>query len=62
MTGSRSVRARHYRALCAGRITIRKIIDMVNGTYCIARDLRLLHDDCDFNHMERHLGLEVVRP
>jgi predicted nucleic acid-binding protein len=32
------------------------------GTFCIEHRLRLLHDDRDFERMERHLGLQVVRP
>ena len=53
--------ARNYRQLRAFGITIRKTADMVIGTFCIDRGLPLLHDDRDFDHMERHLGLQVVR-
>jgi predicted nucleic acid-binding protein len=54
--------ARHYRTLRARGITIRKTIDMVIGTYCLEHGLPLLHDDRDFDPMERHLGLVVVHP
>lgn len=54
--------ARGYRALRAHGITVRKTIDMLIGTFCLLNDLDLLHDDRDFDPMEAHLGLRVVRP
>lgn len=54
--------ARNYRALRVRGITIRKTVDMVVGTYCLERGLPLLHDDRDFDPMEQHLGLVVVKP
>jgi predicted nucleic acid-binding protein len=54
--------ARHYRMLRARGITVRKTIDLVIATYCIEGGLPLLHDDRDFDPMEQHLGLAVVRP
>ena len=53
--------ARNYRMLRARGITIRKTIDMVIGTYCLEHHLPLLHDDRDFDPMEQHPGLTVVR-
>lgn len=61
MMGSRSVR-HGITVPCARGTTVRRTVDMVIGTYCIAGGLRLLHDDRDFDHMERHLGLTVVPP
>lgn len=54
--------ARNYRMLRARGVTVRRTIDMVIGTYCLAHGLKLLHDDRDFDGMERHLGLSVVHP
>jgi predicted nucleic acid-binding protein len=52
--------AQHYRRLRSIGITIRKTVDLIIGTFCIENDHALLHDDRDFAHMERHLGLRVV--
>ena len=52
--------ARNYRRLRDMGITVRKIADVIIGTYCIERRCALLHDDRDFDPMERHLGLAVV--
>ena len=52
--------AKNYRTLREQGITIRKTIDLVIGTYCIARRCRLLHSDRDFDPMQAHLGLKVV--
>lgn len=52
--------ARNYRLLRQRGVTIRKTADLVIGTFCIDRGWPLLHDDRDFDHMERHLGLAVV--
>jgi predicted nucleic acid-binding protein len=54
--------ARNYRTLRHRGITVRKTIDMVIGTYCIENVLPLLHHDADFDHLEKHLGMAVVRP
>ncbi len=52
--------AAHYRKLRAKGITVRKTIDLLIGTFCIARNCRLLHADRDFDPMRDHLGLQVV--
>ena len=52
--------ARNYRLLRQRGVTVRKTADLVIGTFCIAHHLPLLHDDRDFTHMERHLGLAAV--
>jgi predicted nucleic acid-binding protein len=53
--------ARNYRALRSRGATVRKTIDVIIGTFCLLNGHRLLHCDRDFDPMERHLGLEVVR-
>lgn len=52
--------ARNYRRLRTRGITVRKTIDMIIGTFCIAGSHVLLHDDRDFDPMADHLGLLVA--
>ncbi|MGH7154002.1 MAG: type II toxin-antitoxin system VapC family toxin [Acetobacteraceae bacterium] len=52
--------ARNYRTLRELGITVRKTADLIIGTYCIERHHSLLHDDRDFEPMEKHLGLMVA--
>jgi len=52
--------AANYRALRSRGVTVRKTIDMLIGTFCIANDHALLHNGRDFDPMERHLGLAVI--
>ena len=54
--------AQHYRALRKKGITIRKTIDCIIATFCIAEDNTLLHCDNDFDGFEKYLGLKVVHP
>jgi predicted nucleic acid-binding protein len=49
--------AENYRRLRAVGITVRKIADVVIGTYCIMNGHSLLHRDRDFLPMVEHLGL-----
>jgi predicted nucleic acid-binding protein len=51
--------ARNYRHLRSLGFTVRKTIDVIIGTFCVARDYTLLHDDRDFEPMECYLGLRV---
>lgn len=52
--------AAHYRSLRRLGLTVRSTPDVVIATYCIAHGLQLLHQDRDFDHFEKHLGLRVV--
>jgi predicted nucleic acid-binding protein len=52
--------AANYRALRGRGITIRKTIDLIIGTFCIENHHALLHDDRDFEPMERYLGLVTI--
>ena len=54
--------AQHYRALRKKGVTVRKTIDCLIATYCIAENHTLLHRDSDFDGFEKHLGLSVVHP
>ena len=53
--------ARHYRHLRAQGYTIRKTIDLLIATWCIANNMALLHNDRDFLPFEQHLGLRTVQ-
>lgn len=50
--------ARHYRALRAMGITVRKTIDCLIATRCIADGLVLLYSDRDFDPFVAQLGLK----
>lgn len=52
--------ARNYRLLREKGATVRKTIDVIIGTFCIANGHALLHDDRDFEPMTAHLGLRVL--
>jgi hypothetical protein len=45
---------------CALGITVGKTIDLIIGTFCIARGHALLAADGDFRPMARHLGLALA--
>ena len=49
--------AKNFRALRALGITVRKTIDTVIATRCIASRLPLLYSDRDFDPFVEHLGL-----
>jgi predicted nucleic acid-binding protein len=52
--------ARNYRVLRTRGVTVRRTIDMIIGTFCVAGGHALLHDDRDFEPMVVHLGLRMV--
>ena len=52
--------ARNYRALRARGVTVRKTIDMLIATFCMANGHRLLHADRDFAVIAEHLGLQTL--
>ncbi len=53
--------ADNFRKLRKQGIMIRKTIDVLIATFCIAHNLELLHNDRDFDPMEELLGLRVKR-
>lgn len=53
--------AENYRVLREKGITIRKTIDNIIGTFCIENRIKLLHNDHDFDPMEKYLGLKVLK-
>ena len=54
--------AQNYRTLRKKGITVRKTIDCLIATFCIAENHTLLHRDSDFDGFENHLGLNVIHP
>ncbi len=50
----------NYRLLRRKGVAVRKTIDMIIGTWCIAHNVPLLHNDRDFDPLATHLGLPVV--
>lgn len=52
--------AENYRKLRKAGTTVRKTIDVIIATFCIAGGHELLHSDRDFDAMEKHLSLKVV--
>jgi len=52
--------AKNYRRLRRRGVTVRKTIDVIIATFCIANNLPLLHSDRDFRPMEKHLSLKVI--
>ena len=54
--------AKNFRALRERGITIRKTIDTVIATRCIASSLVLLYSDKDFDPFVEHLGLRSAMP
>jgi predicted nucleic acid-binding protein len=53
--------AHNYRRLRTKGVTVRKTIDVMIATFCIRHGHELLHADRDFDPMERHLELQVVK-
>ncbi|CAN5560514.1 PIN domain nuclease [soil metagenome] len=51
--------ATHYRSLRELGVTVRKSIDVLLATFCIARGYTLLHRDRDFNAFEELRGLRT---
>ena len=53
--------SQNYRTLRKMGITIRKTIDVIIATFCIENDFQLIHNDRDFDSMEKGLGLKIRR-
>ncbi|MFM2345004.1 MAG: hypothetical protein RLZZ210_1616 [Pseudomonadota bacterium] len=51
--------AQNFRYLRTKGITIRKTIDVIIATFCIENNVKLIHNDRDFDPIEIHLGLQV---
>ena len=53
--------SQNFRILRKSGITVRKTIDLIIATFCIENGFELLHNDRDFDPMEKILGLQVRR-
>jgi predicted nucleic acid-binding protein len=53
--------AANYRLLRRSGVTIRGTIDVIIATWCIENNVSLLHNDRDFDVMEKRLGLKSWR-
>jgi predicted nucleic acid-binding protein len=53
--------AQQYRHLRSRGQTVSSPIDVLLASYCIEHDGALLHNDRDFDALERHAGLRVWR-
>ena len=52
--------ALNYRYLRKRGVTVRKTIDVIIGTFCLHYHFALLHDDRDFDPIEKYLKLETI--
>ncbi len=50
----------NFRTLRANGVTVRKSIDVLIGTFCIEKNVFLLHTDRDFDPMIEYLGLRSI--
>ncbi|HOG65510.1 MAG TPA: PIN domain nuclease [Spirochaetota bacterium] len=50
-----------YRSLRKRGVTVRKTIDMLIGTWCLMHGCPLIHNDRDFDPLEKHFGLIVTK-
>lgn len=51
----------NFRKLRKTGITVRKTIDVIIATFCIENGYALIHNDRDFDPIEKQLGLRVRR-
>lgn len=51
--------AENYRLMRKKGVTIRKTIDVLIASFCVANGISLLHNDANFDIMAEHLGLAV---
>jgi predicted nucleic acid-binding protein len=54
--------AQNYRVLRSRGKTVRKTADCLIATFCLLHGHMLLHNDRDFDHFEKELGLKVLHP
>lgn len=53
--------AQNFRKLRSKGITVRKTIDVLIATFCIESRFELIHNDRDYDPMEKYLGLMVKK-
>jgi hypothetical protein len=54
--------AENYRKLRSSGYIVRKTIDCLTATFCLANDHSLLHNDRDFDPYEKALNLRIIHP
>ncbi|MDM8564278.1 PIN domain nuclease [Candidatus Halobeggiatoa sp. HSG11] len=54
--------AENYRTLRRKGVTVRKTIDILIASFCIQNNHELLHNDKDFDVIEKYLSLRVFHP
>lgn len=54
------ISANYYRDLRKKGVTVRKTIDCLIASFCIKKQIRLLHNDKDFEPFVTHFGLITV--
>jgi predicted nucleic acid-binding protein len=52
--------ATNYRLLRSKGVTVRKTIDVMIGTFCVEHGFQIVHNDRDFEHMSKHIGLDII--
>ena len=52
--------ARNYRALRAKGVAIHRTIDVIIATACVEWNFKLLHNDRDFDALQKIIGMGVV--
>jgi len=52
--------AANYRLLRSRGVTVRKTIDVLIGTFCAEKGMQIVHNDCDFDLMAPHIGLQIL--
>jgi len=52
--------ARNYRAIRAKGVTVHKTIDVIIATACVEWNFKLLHNDRDFDALQKIIGMGVV--
>jgi predicted nucleic acid-binding protein len=52
--------AQNYRTLRAKGVTVHKTIDVIIATACVEWNFKLLHNDRDFDTLQKIIGFEVV--
>lgn len=53
--------AQNFRKLRKKGVTVRKTIDILIATFCIENGFELIHNDRDYDPMEKYLGLRVKK-
>jgi predicted nucleic acid-binding protein len=53
--------AENFRLLRSKGVTVRKTIEVIIATFCVENGFQIIHNDRDFDPMEKYLGLSVIK-